>query len=465
MPDRVGLSSRDAEVDAVGVLRRERVGHVALGSGARHPHRLRRVVGAGEHSALLEVGHRSGVVAARVEYRLDDGRRDPHVRSDVVVLERGRRGLPNVSVKPGLPLVHVVADRPADSSPGDGVLRAGGRKVVHHVARCACLALVDSVRRDGGDDVVVVGVERLRAELNEPVRRVRGECGRIDRNARVVCLDRELRRRGIRVDEVVALELRHRPAVDVHAVADREPVVSDRGHHARVCLRDGGDVEGVATAGGHGRDGRRRNVRRERDRRERPLGRTKPAQLARRVGRVNERQDVRALHVVDVEQVGRRVRGRDFVDPCRHRIPVGRVRRRVARRRGDAVVVDAAARDEVAERVCGRSVVCSRRSRPERRALRVEPDVLLPQLDDHRLRRAVGERDEARLIGAVLDLGDVLQAGTVLDRSLRQRDEVEELGRTRLELDVVDAPEHLRADLAACERTVVRLRAWHRSAS
>ena len=114
VPDRVGLACCHAERDAVGVLDRDVVRDVALGSRSRHPHRLRRVRRAGKHAALLEVTDRTGVVPGRCEHRVNDGRSDAHIRTDIVVRERGQVRLPDEAVQAVLALVDVVARRASD---------------------------------------------------------------------------------------------------------------------------------------------------------------------------------------------------------------------------------------------------------------------------------------------------------------------------------------------------------------
>ena len=63
MQDARRLLRRDGETQAVVVLRGERVTHVGLGTGARHPHHLRSRRRSREASALFVVADRAGVVA------------------------------------------------------------------------------------------------------------------------------------------------------------------------------------------------------------------------------------------------------------------------------------------------------------------------------------------------------------------------------------------------------------------
>ena len=174
MVDRVGLAGGHADVDAVAVLARQRVGQVAFGPATRHPDRLWRVVRAGEDAALLKVGHRSRVVPGAHERRLYDGGRDAHVGRNVVIVKRRAGRLADVAEQAALPLVDVVAQRTRHSAPTDRVLRSEGVQVVDDVASRACCALVHRVLRNGRHDVVVIKVKALVAELHEPAACPRG---------------------------------------------------------------------------------------------------------------------------------------------------------------------------------------------------------------------------------------------------------------------------------------------------
>ena len=157
-----------------------------------------------------------------------------------------------------------------------------------------------------------------------------------------------------------------------------------------------------------GRDSRRargRDRRGKRDRGQRPVRRPDPPQLARRIVRVNQGKHVGRLNVVDVQQIGFRIGVADFV---------GRARRRL-----------------------------------KRGALGVETEVPGAQLDHHRLRGAEGKGDQARALGAVLDLAHERKSRAILCRPLHLGDEVAALGKAGLILGIVDAPEHLRGHLAA----------------
>ena len=463
--DRVVLARGDLDVDAVGVEQRSVVDHGTLGSRLREPHRLRCRVRAGEHAALLVVGDRSRVL--RVQSDVVVRERHAEIRRDVVVLERCTRRRPDQgSDESGRFLVDAVRGSSGYCRPRKKVVRTRNVEIVEHGSQIDVRTLA-AVCRDRRHAVRLLRV-RSRSRLHIAAAGVCAKCRRVDLLPGVVPLDLE-RVRSYAEDciEVVVNRVRvgERQLADEDDFAVRESVIGHRGEGAWTADGDRRDVERPATVRGSA-DWRRRVDRRiEADARKSPIRRAVPTQLARGIGRMDERDDVAALHVVDVEQVGRSVWVRDLENPRRHRVPVGRVRRRVARGGRDAVVVHATARDEVADVICGRAVVGGRRSRPDSRSLRVEPEVPGSHLHDQRLGRAELERDQAGRGRAVLHLAHEREAGTVLHRTLRERDEVEHRRRARLVLGVVDAPEHLRADLAACERAIVRPGAWHRSAS
>ena len=248
---------------------------------------------------------------------------------------------------------------------------------------------------------------------------------------------------------------------------------------------------------------------------------------------MHKRQHIGRLHVVDVEQVGLGVRIRDLVDPRWHGVPVRRAWRCISSRAGNAVIVHAAARDKVANRIhlvgrdrsaasscdvdcrpgrgqgqlvsvcrgvddvvrgssyercwqrgcrrhlhwrsicvsvrvagerlrpgidgtdCLGRAVRSRRARTNRGALRMESEVPGTHFKHHRLRGAERERDEARALGAVLDLAHERGAGSVLCRTLRKCNEVLQLRRARLELHVINTTPHFGRHFAASERAGV----------
>ena len=119
---------------------------------------------------------------------------------------------------------------------------------------------------------------------------------------------------------------------------------------------------------------------------------------------MDEGQHVRALHVVDVHQVFRRVGGGDFV---------GRVAFVEGRRAG------------------------------------VETRVLVAQFDDHGLLAAEGEGDEAYPFGRIFHLMHEAQPCAVFHHALRAHDAVAAAGKTVGIADVIGAPPHLRRDFAA----------------
>ena len=118
---------------------------------------------------------------------------------------------------------------------------------------------------------------------------------------------------------------------------------------------------------------------------------------------MDEGQDVRALHVVDVHQVFLRVGRGDFV---------GGVALKNSRRAG------------------------------------MKTRVLLAQLDDHRLLAAEGEGDEAYPLTRVFHFGDETQAGAVFHHTLRAHEEVAAAGKAVGIADVVRPPPHLPRDFA-----------------
>lgn len=172
--------------------------------------------------------------------------------------------------------------------------------------------------------------------------------------------------------------------------------------------------------------GQRIRRRRERRHRRAPVGRPVAAKLGWRIGRMHQRQHVRALHVVDVEKVRGRIRIRDLVDvrARRHRIPIRRVGRRVAGRGRDAVVVHTTGRAHRADRVSRRAVVGRRRRVRQGRRVGMEAEVAGAQLDRERLRIVVAEGDQPRRAGGILHFAHELGARPVDRRAVRQRDEV-----------------------------------------
>lgn len=122
---------------------------------------------------------------------------------------------------------------------------------------------------------------------------------------------------------------------------------------------------------------------------------------------MDDRHDVAALRVVELEEILGGPRRRDLI--------------------GRPVVVD------------------------ERRPAAVEPRVLVPELDDHGLLEVVDERDQAHGLALDAALVDELEARSGLNRPLGEHDEVLALGEAVLILDVVVAPVHRRTDLAAGE--------------
>ena len=135
-----------------------------------------------------------------------------------------------------------------------------------------------------------------------------------------------------------------------------------------------------------------------------PVGRAQAAQFLRWVFGVDEGQHVRALHVVDVHQVFRRVGRGDFV---------GRVAFVEGRRAG------------------------------------MEARVLVAQFDDHRLLAGKREGDEAHPFTGVFHLMHEAQPGAVFHHALRAHDAVAAAGKTVGIADVIGAPPHLRRDFAA----------------
>ncbi|KAG2171863.1 hypothetical protein INT44_002508 [Umbelopsis vinacea] len=155
--------------------------------------------------------------------------------------------------------------------------------------------------------------------------------------------------------------------------------------------------------------GGRRRARHEADRGQRPVRRSKPAQLHRRIVLMHDRHDVRGLHIVQIEQIGFEIWCRDLVD-----------RRAVGGQEGLPV--------------------------------RVEPDVVDAEFQRHSLRDAVRERDQPRARGAVLCLEHERRARAVHCGAVRQRDEVAAQRKPGLELVEIDAAEQFRRDLAGRER-------------
>ena len=119
---------------------------------------------------------------------------------------------------------------------------------------------------------------------------------------------------------------------------------------------------------------------------------------------MDEGQHVRALHVVDVHQVFRRVGGGDFV---------GRVAFVEGRRAG------------------------------------METRVLVAQLYHHRLLAGKREGDEAYPLTGIFDFGNKAQSGAVFHHALRPYQEVATQRQPVGIADVFDAPAHLWRDFAA----------------
>ncbi len=330
MDDLVIVAGGDLELDAVVVARRHREVEVDLRPGARGPDVLGLCRRAAEDLALLEVGHRSRVVAGGEGVR-GLGRRDAAVGGQVVVdhadravaVEHGDqvKEAPRLAVDP-------VARGPGARRPADRVVGVGGAQVVG--------------RRDG--------------------RRRRALSGRGGRGHDV---------------GVVAQEAR-----------------PGRGRHdCQACGR------GDAGAGGGVGQG--------------PARSAGAAQLLRDVVGVDQRQHIRRLHELDVEQVGLCVAVGDLVGAAR---------------------------------------------REDRAALAVEAEVARPELDHHRVGDAEGEGQEAGFLGAVLDLAHELEACAVLRWPVGQGDEVPAQGEARLVADVVDPAVHLGRDLAPGHRAEVGAR-------
>ena len=150
--------------------------------------------------------------------------------------------------------------------------------------------------------------------------------------------------------------------------------------------------------------GRRLEFRYKGNRLQLPVGRAQAAQFLRWVFGVDEGQDVRALHVVDVHQVFRRVGGGDFV---------GRV-----------------------------AVVEGRRAGMKTR-------VLVAQFDHHRLLAGKREGDEAYPFTGVFHLMHEAQPGAVFHHALRPHQKVAAPRKAVGIADVVGAPPHLRRDFTA----------------
>ena len=70
----------------------------------------------------------------------------------------------------------------------------------------------------------------------------------------------------------------------------------------------------------------------------------------------------------------------------------------------------------------------------------------------HGLRGRVGEGNQARFLGRILDGAHEGETGPILGGALRLGYEVAALGKAGLILGVVDAAEHFRRDFAATER-------------
>ena len=84
----------------------------------------------------------------------------------------------------------------------------------------------------------------------------------------------------------------------------------------------------------------------------------------------------------------------------------------------------------------------------------VEAEVSGSHLDDHGLRRRIGEGNQPHLLGRVLHLAHKGESGAVFRGALRLGDEVAAAGKARLILGIVNASEPLRANFTARERTL-----------
>ena len=319
MADLVVLRVGHPQLHAVGLLRGDARGQVRLGAGARGPQHLGLVVGARKPATLLVVGGRTRVVAgAAVE---DDdvlGGRLAGVGQDVVVLESQLRG----------------TGRAACGGGGEGEpLGVGERGRVFDRHREDPVEPGRALDQDvvAGGEPVGGGGDNAHASSHEEARRVvggrAGDRGRRRAGDRGHLADVAVGAPALLVD-VVAAAARDRVPGDGVEVAGQgqvvgsggagahqrlgHPVGGHRGDTVVLAGQVGGDrhggcddhVQGHVAGGSEGDVGQG------------PVGGAQSGELARRVGRVGDRDDVRALCEVQVEQVRGGVGAHQRVGAC-----------------------------------------------------------------------------------------------------------------------------------------------------